>query len=53
MEGSAWVFGDHQWLGHCRDGSGVPVARLGSKGVECSGDDLLSLSLEDDVALCV
>ena len=52
VEGRDWVFGALRWWRHCWDGGGVLVAFVGSEGVECGGDDVLGLSIQDDVALC-
>ena len=37
--------------GHCWDGCGVPVAFVGSEGVQGGGDDVVGLPLQDYVAL--
>ena len=52
VEGRDWVFGPSRWWQPCWDGSGVSVAFVGGKGVDCGGDDVLGLSLKNDVALC-
>ena len=50
MEGCDRVFVALRWWGHRWDGSGAPVVFVGGLGVEGDGDDLLGLSLQDDVA---
>ena len=50
--GRGWgVLGDLRWWRHCWDGSGGPVVFVGGEGGYGGGDDVLSLSLQDDVAL--
>ena len=51
MEGGDGIFGALRWWGHPWDGCGVPVALLGGEGVQGSGDDVVGLPLQDDVAL--
>ena len=45
------VFWALWWWGHRWDGSGVPVVFVGGEGVYGGGDDVLALSLQDNVAL--
>ena len=52
VEGRDWVVGALGWWGHRLEGCQVPVAFVGGKGVECRGDDVLCLSVQDYVLLC-
>ena len=51
VEGLDGVLRSIWWWGHCRDSSGGAVAFVGGEGVECCGDDVMCLPLQEDVAL--
>ena len=51
VEGGDGIFGALRWWGHRWDGCGVPVAFVGGEDVQGSGDDVVGLPLQDDVAL--
>ena len=52
LEGRDWVLGAPRCWGHGWHGSRFAVAFVGGKGLEGGGDDVLGLSLQDNLALC-